>query len=176
MTHYVLDPDRTRIGFVAAHRVGNKVHGRFTAFEGAVHLDESEPSASDAWITVQLDSVETGNPQRDAQLRKNFFDTTSHPTMTFVTTRIVPVSDDHYDVTGDLTIRGKTHPLTTRLALDPTNTHFTSSATLNRHTWTANWNTFTKALVHPTVQLDLSLTLTPRPTPPFQDSLAHRTA
>jgi polyisoprenoid-binding protein YceI len=159
---YVLDADRTRIGFVAAHRVGGRVHGRFASFEGAVRFDASAPHA---WLTVQLDSIDTGNPRRDAQLRKDFLDTTTHPTLTFVTTHVTETADRQYDVTGDLTIRGATHPLIVpfELAEAGDNLRFTASLTLNRHTWHANWNTFTTALVRPAVALDLDVLATRHP-------------
>jgi len=152
---YVLDPTRTRIGFIAAHRVGSRVHGHFTSFEGGVRPDR-------AWLTVQLDSLDTGNPRRDAQLRKDFFATGTHPAMTFESTEVEQLSDTHYNLTGNLTLRGTTHPLTVPFTLSNSDgtLHATARTTLNRHTWHANWNTLTKALVHPDVLVDLTVTAT----------------
>lgn len=152
---YVLDPARTRIGFIAAHRVGGRVRGCFGTFAGGVCADH-------AWLSVELDSVDTGNPRRDDQLRKDFFDTAEHPAMTFETTAVEQVSESRYDVTGDLTIRGTTHALTIPFELtDAGDTlHFTARTTLDRHTWHANWNTFTRALVHPDIVVDLEVTAT----------------
>lgn len=154
---YVLDPDRTRIGFTAAHRVGGRVHGRFARFEGVVHPDH-------AWLTVEMDSIDTGNARRDAQLRRDFFDTAAYPAMTFETTGIRQVSESRYDVTGSLTVRGTTHPLTVPFTVTASGDtlEFTGTTTLNRHTWHANWNTFTTALVRPTVAIDLAVTATRR--------------
>ncbi|WP_427886084.1 YceI family protein [Kribbella sp. GL6] len=155
MPEYVLDQNRSRIGFVAAHRIGSRVRGRFDTFEGAL-----DPAAG--WVTVQLDSVNTGNTRRDDQLRKDFFGTATYPEMTFVTTEITPQGTDRYDVTGELTLRGTTHPLTVPFVLTQTadEAHLTATAKLNRHTWQANWNTFTTALVHPEVLIDLDVTAT----------------
>ncbi|MET9269390.1 YceI family protein [Kribbella sp. NPDC003557] len=160
MTEYVLDRDRTRIGFVAAHRVGGKVRGHFPAVEGALHIDTADPTASTAWLTVETSSVNTGNPRRDNQLRQDFFGTPTYPAMTFVATTITQTAPGSFDVTGNLTIRGTTHPLTVPLSVTDTGDelHFKASQTINRHTWQANWNAFTTALIHPNVELDLSLT------------------
>lgn len=155
MPEYVLDQQRSRIGFVAAHRIGSRVHGGFDTFEGAI-----DPAGG--WVTVQLDSVDTGNARRDDQLRKDFFGTATHPEMTFVTTEITPRGADRYDVTGDLTLRGTSHPLTVPFLLTQTagEAHLTATVKLNRHTWQANWNAFTTALVHPQVLVELDVTAT----------------
>ncbi|MGZ0149010.1 YceI family protein [Kribbella sp. WER1] len=157
MPEYVLDQTRSRIGFTAAHRVGSRVHGRFETFEGTL-----DPAAGR--VTVRLDSVNTGNSRRDDQLRKDFFGTAAYPVMTFVTTAITQRSADRYDVTGDLTLRGTTQPLTVPFVVTQTarEAHFTATVTLNRHTWHANWNAFTTALVHPDVVVDLDVTATRR--------------
>lgn len=161
---YVLDGERTRIGFVAAHRVGGKVHGRFTTFEGALFVNAADPAASTGWLTVQLESVDTGNARRDSQLRQDFFGTSTYPAMTFVATDVVPTDPDHVDVTGDLTIRGVTHPVTIPFTLTTTadELHLETSHPINRHTWNANWNPLTTALIHPQVALSLSLIATRR--------------
>jgi len=160
MTDYVLDADRTRIGFVAAHRVGGKVHGHFATFEGAVKVEAADPSASSGWLTVQMASVDTGNRRRDDQLRQDFFSAPTYPAMTFVATTITPKGLGSFEVTGDLTIRGTTSPLTVPLEVSDTGDElrFTGSRTINRHTWNANWNSFTTALVRPDVVLDLDVT------------------
>ena len=60
------------------------VKGRFTAVEGTVVLDEANPAASTAEITVQVASIDTREPQRDAHLRSaDFFDVEKYPTLTF---------------------------------------------------------------------------------------------
>jgi polyisoprenoid-binding protein YceI len=160
--YYVLDGERTRIGFVAAHRVGGKVRGSFSAFEGAFRVDGA---ASTGWLTVQLESVDTGNRRRDAQLRQDFFGTSTHPAMTFVATAVVQTGPQRFDVTGDLTIRGTTQALTIPFAVTetPKELHLQASQTINRHTWNANWNPLTTALIHPEVELDLAVTATRSP-------------
>lgn len=156
----MLDAERTRIGFVAAHRVGGKVRGRFSTFEGALRVDAADPAASAGWLCVQLESVETGDRRRDATLRKDFFGAPKYPAMTFVATGVAPAGPRRFDVTGDLTIRGTTRTLTVPFDLTETadELHLKASHPVNRHKWNANWNPLTTALIHPDVLLDLDIT------------------
>ncbi|OHV28693.1 MULTISPECIES: YceI family protein [Pseudofrankia] len=57
---YVIDPARTRIGFVA-HAMVTKVRGSFTEFAGTVRLDEEIPANSSAQIVIKAHSIDTGN-------------------------------------------------------------------------------------------------------------------
>jgi polyisoprenoid-binding protein YceI len=158
---FVVDPQRTRIGFVAAHRGGAKVRGHFKDFEGTAHLD-ANPFESTARLTVRTASIETGNHRRDAQLAKDFLGATTYPAMTFVTTKVIEVAEQRCDVTGDLTIRGTTCSLTVpfELAEAGDDLRLTASLTIDRHAWNANWNAFTTALVRADVQLDLDVLAT----------------
>jgi polyisoprenoid-binding protein YceI len=162
---YVLDPGRTRIGFVARHRMATRVRGHFDVFEGAVHLNGADPGASTAWLTIRADSITTGSRGRDTQLRKTFLSTGEHPVITFVATAVERTSSVTFAVTGDLTIRGVTHPLTVPFTLteaDP-DVAFTATVPIDRSHWQVNWNTATTLLVSPTVLLDLQITATPQP-------------
>jgi len=58
---YVIDPARTRIGFVARHAMATKVRGSFTEFAGTVRLDEEIPANSSAQIVIKAHSIDTGN-------------------------------------------------------------------------------------------------------------------
>ncbi|MFJ3307584.1 YceI family protein [Streptomyces sp. NPDC086549] len=66
---HVLDPSGTRIGFVARHTMGTRVRGRSEQYEGGAHIDGEDPSKSSARLTIQAKSIQTGNQQRDDQLR-----------------------------------------------------------------------------------------------------------
>ncbi|RZU13958.1 polyisoprenoid-binding protein YceI [Kribbella rubisoli] len=157
---YVLDAARTRIGFVARHRMATRVRGRFDVFEGAVHLDGDDPARSSAQLTIRADSIETGDRRRDAQLRKDFLDAATHPIITFISTKVSQVGSSAFEVTGDLTIRGITHPVTVPFELVSTpvgDIAFAAALTIERARWQVNWNAFTTALVSPTVVLDLQV-------------------
>jgi polyisoprenoid-binding protein YceI len=110
---YTLDPSHTRIGFVARHAMVTKVRGAFNEFEGTVHLDGEDPSRSTARLTVKAASIDTRNEQRDGHLRSNdFLDMEQYPEITFVSTAARQLDETTYQLTGDLTVRGVTKPVT----------------------------------------------------------------
>lgn len=146
---YQLDPAHTRIGFVARHAMVTKVRGTFKQFEAKVHLDAANPAQSSAELTIQVNSVDTGQEQRDAHLRTNdFFDAPNYPVMTFTSTGVERVGDTTFLLTGDLTIKDVTKPVSvefeyTGSAKDPfgnSRAGFEGKATVNRKDWGLNWN------------------------------------
>ncbi|MER7051734.1 MULTISPECIES: YceI family protein [unclassified Streptomyces] len=159
---YALDTARTRIGFVARHRPGTRVRGQFDAFEGGAHLDGDDPSKSGARLVIRAGSVRTRNPRRDDLLRGRFLDTDGHPVITFTSAEVTRVDGTHYKVTGDLTVRGVSHPVTVDVELtgggtDPQGRFrvgFKGSVTIDRNDWGVNWNAATAALVSPKVVLE----------------------
>jgi polyisoprenoid-binding protein YceI len=139
--HYDIDVMHSRLGFVARHAMVTKVRGSFTEFVGSFDLDASNWPASTAQITIQVASIDTGNEQRDGHLRTNdFFDAPNHPQITFTSTRVEQTAEDTFAVTGDLTIKGTTKPVTvefvyTGSAVDPygnTRIGFEGISTINR--------------------------------------------
>jgi polyisoprenoid-binding protein YceI len=144
---YVLDPARTRIGF-AARAMVTKVAGQFGEFEGTVHLDGEDPSKSRARLAIQAASVQTRNQQRDEHLRRHFLDAGRHPAITFTSTRVAQAGETSFTVTGDLTIRGVTRPVTVDLELtgaasDPgggLRAGFGGQVTVDRKDWGVSWN------------------------------------
>jgi polyisoprenoid-binding protein YceI len=146
---YTLDLAHSRIGFSARHAMVTKVRGQFNEFDGKVHLNFEDPEKSSVEITIQANSVDTRNEQRDGHLRTNdFFDVPNHPTITFHSTDVEKVDDEHYRVTGDLTIKGNTKPVTVDweyigAAKDPYGNirlGFEGSTTVNRRDWGVEWN------------------------------------
>jgi polyisoprenoid-binding protein YceI len=109
---YVLDVAHSRLGFVARHAMVTKVRGAFNDFEGTVHLDGDDPARSSASLTIDVASIDTRQPQRDEHVRTNdFFDAATFPTITFVSTAAERVSDDAFRLSGDLTIKDVTKPV-----------------------------------------------------------------
>src|SRR5260370_11362715 len=112
---YTIDPGHSDVPFTVRHLMISKVRGHFTRFQGQLTL-APDPLASSVTATIELDSIDTNNPQRDGDLRSaNFFETDTYPTMTFRSTGI-RYSEDGFDVNGELTLHGVTRPVT--LALD----------------------------------------------------------
>src|ERR671916_3310538 len=103
---YTLDPTHTRIGFLARHAMVTKVRGAFNEFEGTATVDGDNPANSSVRVTIQAASIDTRNAQRDEHLRSNdFLAMDEYPQITFVSTRITPVDETTFEVSGDLTIK-----------------------------------------------------------------------
>jgi polyisoprenoid-binding protein YceI len=146
---YSIDPSHSRVGFVARHAMVTKVRGSFNEFEGSGYFDAENPAASRLELTIQAASIDTRNADRDAHLRSNdFFDMENHPEIRFVSTAVEQLDADSYRVTGDLTIKGITKPVTvdfeyTGTAVDPYGNQrvgLEGSTTVNRKDWGVSWN------------------------------------
>jgi polyisoprenoid-binding protein YceI len=146
---YAIDPSHSRIGFVARHAMVTKVRGRFTDYEGTGTFDAADPTRSSIELTIQATSIDTSNADRDAHLRSNdFLDMDNHPAISFASTAVEQVTDDTYRVTGDLTVRGVTKPVTidfelTGAAVDPYGNQrigLEGSTTINRKDFGVSWN------------------------------------
>lgn len=146
---YTLDPSHSRIGFVARHAMIAKVRGAFNEVSGTATIDGANPSASSLEVTIQAGSVDTRDANRDGHLTSpDFFDVATYPTITFVATGFEVSGDDTVEVTGDLTIKGVTNPVTVPFefggaATDPFGNHrvgFEGQVTVNRKDWGLTWN------------------------------------
>jgi polyisoprenoid-binding protein YceI len=151
---YVIDAAHSRVGFVARHAMITKVRGSFDEFEGSGTLDAANPENSSVQLSIQTKSIDTRNADRDTHLRSNdFFDMERYPEIKFVSTRVERVDDTHFDVTGDLTVKETTKPVTVRFeytgsAVDPFGNHrvgLEGSTTINRKDWGVNWNAVLEA-------------------------------
>jgi polyisoprenoid-binding protein YceI len=111
-----IDPAHSSIEFAVKHMMITTVKGRFTDVTGTVTIDNTNPAASKADITINAASVDTRESQRDTHLRSaDFFDVERFPHLTFHATRIE--GDAHeFKLTGDLTIHGVTRPVTLDVA------------------------------------------------------------
>jgi polyisoprenoid-binding protein YceI len=146
---YTLDPAHSHIGFVARHAMVTKVRGSFHEVDGSGYFDAEDPSRSQLHVTIDAKSIDTGNADRDAHLRSNdFFDMETYPHITFESTSVDAVGEDHYRVTGDLTIKGVSKPVTvdfelTGAAVDPFGNHrlgLEGKTVINRKDWGVTWN------------------------------------
>ncbi|MGQ4512563.1 YceI family protein [Streptomyces sp. DW26H14] len=146
---YVIDPAHTEIGFSVRHAMVTNVRGHFGEHEGSLFIDGANPANSTASIDVAMASVDTGAPDRDGHLRGgDFFDVEAFPKMTFRSTSAEERGGDDYRITGDLTIKGVTKPLTIDLefngaATDPFGNQrigFEGTAELLRSDWGLTYN------------------------------------
>jgi polyisoprenoid-binding protein YceI len=114
-THSVwqFDPYHTQIEFSARHLGMMTVRGLFLETSATGFIDPEHPEASSVEVTIQAASIRTHNEARDNDLRgSNFLDASTYPTITFKSTRIEAAGQDRYTMTGDLTIKGNTRPVT----------------------------------------------------------------
>ncbi|WP_345623685.1 YceI family protein [Streptomyces ziwulingensis] len=146
---YTIDPTHTTLGFTARHAMVTNVKGQFRDFTGSLHLDGAVPSNSTASFDVAMESIDTGNADRDGHLKSaDFFTIDQHPKMTFRSTSVEALGGDDYRVTGDLTVLGTTKPLTIVLefngvAKDPFGNEragFEGKAEILRSEYGLTWN------------------------------------
>ena len=149
LTTWKTDPTHTDISFSAKHMMVTSVRGKFADVDGTLLLDEENPANSSGLFTVMAASLNTGVQKRDDHLRSaDFFDAATYPAMTFESTRVEPVGGDDYRVTGNLTIRGTTRPITFDVEYlgvyqgfgDARRAGFHATAKLNREEWGLSWN------------------------------------
>ena len=109
---YSIDPAHTFVTFEARHFGTSTLRGRFDRKEGAVQFDRAGKSGK-AEITIDIASVSTGVGPLDGHLKsKDFFDAAVNPTAKFVGDKFVFEGDKVGEVSGSLTLLGKTHPVT----------------------------------------------------------------
>ena len=157
---YAVDAARSRLGFTARHTVGPRVPGEFEVFSGVLRLDGEDPGRSTADLTIQADSIQTGDRRRDAALREHFLDAETYPSIKFRSTKVSRTGVTTFTVTGNLTIRGATRPVVVPLELTGTDdgVAFTGSLPLLRKRWSVNWNAATNLMVAQKLDLHLDLT------------------
>ena len=142
-----IDKAHSTVGFMARHLMITKVRGRFTDFTGSITVAD-DPQKSSVEATVQVASVSTGDANRDGHLKTgDFFDLEKYPTMLFASTAITAKGGD-YALTGNLTIKDVTKPVTFELEFDGvspdpwggTRASFTATADINRSDWGVEFN------------------------------------
>lgn len=145
---WAFDPSHSRLGFETRHAVITKVRGHFANFEGSVTVDAANVAASSVNVSAQLDSIDTGNADRDGHLKSaDFFDVENNKELSFVSTSIAPAGDD-FVVTGDLTLNGVTKSVELKVELTGTATDpfgnaragFEGTGEISRKDFGLTWN------------------------------------
>jgi polyisoprenoid-binding protein YceI len=144
------DHAHSSVDFTVRHLLVSKVRGKFTTWTGKLEIDEQDLSRSRVEVDIDVASVDTHEPRRDAHLRSgDFFDVEKHPRLTFVGRHVEPKGKDRLAVTGDLTIRGTTREVVLDVerggivAKDPWGMRragFTATATINRKDYGVSYN------------------------------------
>ncbi|HYL68458.1 MAG TPA: YceI family protein [Candidatus Limnocylindria bacterium] len=108
-----IDPAHSNAQFLVRHMGISNVQGDFTKVSGSVQLDDSDITKSAVSATIDVNSVDTREPNRDKDLRgATFFDVTKFPTMAFQSKKFVRSAEGKLKMTGDLTIHGVTREVT----------------------------------------------------------------
>jgi polyisoprenoid-binding protein YceI len=149
LSTWVIDPAHTVVEFQAKHMMISTVKGRFPDVEGVIHADLDNLENSSAEITIQAGTIDSRNEQRDAHLRSaDFLDTENFPTITFKTTRVEKIDDEHLKAYGDLTVRGTTHEVALDVEINGFGTSpwgqeavgLTASTKISRKDFGLSWN------------------------------------
>ncbi len=111
-----IDRAHSAAQFSVRHLMVSTVRGHFGKLTGTVRYDPKTPAAASVQAEVDVSTIETREPKRDAHLKSpDFFDVAQFPTMTFKSTKVEPAGAGALNVTGDLTIRGVTRPAVFRV-------------------------------------------------------------
>ncbi|WKX73792.1 YceI family protein [Streptomyces sp. XD-27] len=156
-TKWFFEPSHTGAEFRARHMMVTYVRGQFKNVHGSLEVDPDEPEKARVEAVIDATQVYTGSPERDAHLRSaDFFDVEHHPTWRFAGSRVRQVGSTGFEVTGDLTVRGVTRPVTFDVTylgqwdtpwwedgrnLGPRRrAGFSATTRLNRHDFGVSWN------------------------------------
>lgn len=146
MQLWTIDPGHSEIQFKVKHLMITNVTGAFKSFNASLTTAGDGFENVDISFEAEVDSVSTGADQRDAHLRSaDFFDAANHPKLTFSAKGVDAAAST---VTGDLTIRGTTKPVTLNVEFhgvhnDPWGNGkagFSISGKINRKDFGLNWN------------------------------------
>jgi len=111
-TTWVTDQAHSEVNFSVRHLSLTSVHGRFGKVNGTIQLNQADVSKSSVQVTIDVTTVDTGEPARDTHLKTaDFFDVAQFPTATFTSTSVAK-SANGLTVTGNLTLHGVTKPVT----------------------------------------------------------------
>ncbi|MCA1744461.1 MAG: YceI family protein [Bacteroidales bacterium] len=144
---WVLDPTHSELTFKVKHLMISNVKGEFKSFSASI--DQADFAKGKVSVSVDTASVYTNNADRDTHLKSgDFFDAENHPVMTFESSRFEKVSDDAFELTGALTIKGASKEVKLAVEFGGTNKDpwgnekagFSFSGKINRKDWGLNWN------------------------------------
>ncbi|MBC6309589.1 polyisoprenoid-binding protein [Listeria sp. FSL L7-1582] len=116
-----VDPAHSSIEFQVKHMMVSKVKGAFKDFSADLTLDPEDLTTASLAFTVDVASIDTRQEARDGHLKSpDFFDVEKYPAITFKSTNIVADGGNEYKVTGDLTVRDVTKPITLNVEYEGT--------------------------------------------------------
>jgi polyisoprenoid-binding protein YceI len=144
-----LDPSHTHVEFAVKHLMISTVKGRFGTVLGTLDMRGDDPATARIDITIDAAGIDTREDRRDAHLRSaDFLDAAQYPEIAFRSTRVERAAGADLRVTGDLTIRGVTRPVTLAVrsggrATTPWGSDvaaFNATTKISRKDWGLTWN------------------------------------
>ena len=107
MITWKIDPAHSEVKFKVKHLMISNVTGHFNDFSATAQVLNGDFSDAKVSFEADINSISTKNEQRDGHLKSaDFFDAANHPKLTFVSKSLKKKSENEYELTGDLTIRG----------------------------------------------------------------------
>ncbi|MDI2585998.1 YceI family protein [Psychrobacillus sp. NEAU-3TGS] len=173
MAKFNLDAAHSSIDFSVKHMMVSKVKGSFTNFTADLEGNAEDLTGAAISFDIDVKSITTNNEDRDNHLRgADFFDTESFPNIKFVATDIKKTDDSEYDVTGDMTIKGVTKPVTFEVEYGGKGTNpwgqevvaFSAETKINRKDFDLVWNQALETggvLVGEDIKISVELELNP---------------
>lgn len=169
-TQWAIDTTHTEVQFKVKHLVISTVTGFFKKFSGSVETEGNDFDGAEVNFSLDVNSIDTNQTDRDNHLKSpDFFAAAEYPTADFAGT-LKKVDGNDYQLSGDLTIRGTTKPVTLAvefggIVVDPwgnTKAGFEINGKINRKDFGLNWNALTEAggmVVSEEVKLHLNVEL-----------------
>jgi polyisoprenoid-binding protein YceI len=155
VTNWVIDPTHSEVQFKVKHLMIATVSGSFNIFAASVQTEEEDFSKAKVSFTADVDSISTGNTDRDGHLKSpDFFDAAKYPQIKFVATKYENVDNDgSYELFGDLTMHGTTKNIKLDVefggvvedAYGNTKAGFTINGKVNRKDFGLQWSATTEA-------------------------------
>ena len=117
-----IDLAKSQLAFVSK-QMNVPVEGTFRKFTVQLDFDAKKPEAAKARLDIEMGSVDAGSEEANAEvIRKAWFNTAQFPQASFVSTALKPLGGNRYELAGQMTIKGKTLPLSTPVTVKPAGT------------------------------------------------------
>ncbi|SJN49425.1 YceI like family protein [Sphingobacterium sp. JB170] len=150
MATWNLDKAHSEIEFKVKHMMVSNVKGQFKDFDVILASDSDDITQGKVNVDIKSGSIDTKSEQRDQHLKsEDFFNVSAYPAIKFTSTEIKKIDDESYEITGDLTIKEVSKPVTFKaefggIAKDPwgnQKTGYTVTGKINRQEFDLTWNT-----------------------------------
>ena len=149
ITKWAIDPTHSEIGFKVKHMMFTTISGKFSKFDASIESDDLNFENAKIEFTGVIDSIATGNADRDGHLLSaDFFDASQFPEIKFSATSFSKVNEGEYELVGDLSMHGVTKSVKlpvefSGLMKDPwgnTKLALSLEGKINRKDWGLTWN------------------------------------